>query len=140
MAQAVSVATPSSFIAQLLAPIVAPAGVKAARQFDREQRRELEDAWALARHRYYAADAYRSYCTHRRRAAEIEQRRLLVPEAIADEQAQLDFVAAIDAMMLVPAPTIGALRVKQKLRKVSGGRDRWEAAIADDVAQLEGAA
>ena len=104
--------------------------------FDREQRRELEDAWALARHRYYAADAYRTYCSHRRRAAEIEQRRLLVPEAVADEQAQLDFIAAIDAMMLVPAPTIGALRLKQKLRMVSGGRDRWIDAIRSDALHL----
>ena len=105
MEQAVPTSTLSSFIAQLLAPIIPPADEKAARRFAAEKRHELERAWDLVKHRLYAAQSYRDHCAHVSRAAEIEQRRLVVPEAVAAEQAQLDMITAIDVLMLVPAPT-----------------------------------
>ena len=134
MAQAVPADTRSAFLTQLLAPITAPA---ANRCFLAELRQEAERAWSLASHRYWAAKALREHHAHLRRAAEIERRTLLVPEAADEARAHLAMVAAIDRMMHVPAPTIGALRQKQKLRQVSGGRDRWEAAITADVSRLE---
>lgn len=136
MEQAIPIATSSTFIAKLLAPIAAPADTKEARLLARDRKRALERAWSLVHHRYYAAHAYSDHCSHLRRAAEIERRSLKVPEAATDAQAWLAMVSAIDAMMHVPAPTIGALRLKQKLARVGGGRDRWNAAIAIDIADL----
>lgn len=133
MAQAAQTDTRSSFLAQLLAPIAAPA---TDRRFLAELRREAELAWSLTLHRYYAARAYREHCGHLRRAAEIERRTLKVPEAGLERQAHLAMISTVDRMMHVPAPTIGALRQKEKLRAFDGGRDRWEAAIAADSARL----
>ena len=134
MAQAVHPDTRSTFLAQLLAPIGAPA---ANRRFLAELRREAEQAWSLALHRYHAARAYREHCGHLRRAAEIERRSLHVAESADERQAQLAMLTAVDRMMHVPAPTLGALRQKQQLRRFDGGRDRWEAAISADVARLQ---
>lgn len=38
----------------------------------------------------------------------------------------------------VPTPTIGALRTKQKMRELNGGRDRREADLAADAERLIG--
>lgn len=134
MAQAVPTDTRSTFLAQLLAPIAAPAAGD--RRYLRELRDELEQAWSLVLHRYYAARAYREHCAHTRRAAEIERGRDM-PEGAEEARAQLAMLTAVDRMMHIPAPTIGALRHKQKLRGLDGGRDRWEAAIAADEVRLE---
>ena len=45
-------------------------------------------------------------------------------------------IATVDRIMHAPAPTIGALRQKQKLRGFDGGRDRWETAIQADELRL----
>lgn len=136
MAQAASTDTRSSFIAQLLAPISTRGDTPVGRRLLREMRHDMERVWSIALHRYYAASAYRSYCTHTRRAAEIERRSFDIPEAALGAQADLAMIAAVHRMMDVPAPTIGALRQKEKLRSFNGGRERWEAAIAADVARL----
>lgn len=132
MAQAAIPDTRSTFLAQLLAPIAAPAE---SRRFLAELRREVEEAWSLALHRFHAARAFREHCAHLRRIAEIE-RRGVAAEAAGEAQAHLAMLEAVNRMMHVPAPTIGALRHKQKLRGFDGGRDRWEAAIAADEAAL----
>lgn len=133
MAQAGTSHTLSTFIAQLLAPLKTPPVDRVAL---REARRDLEDAWSLAHHRYWAAHALREHYAHQSRAAEIERRTLNVPERENEAQAQLALLSAIDRLMCIPAPTIGGLRQKQKLRSFSGGRERWEAAIADDIVRL----
>ncbi len=133
MAQAASADTRSTFLAQLLAPIAAPA---ANRRLLVELRREAADAWSLVLHRFYAAQALRDHHGHLRRAAEIERRTLNVPEAADEARAQLAMIAAVDRMMHIPAPTIGALRQKEKLRGFDGGRQRWESAIAADAVLL----
>lgn len=135
MAQAASTDTRSTFIAQLLAPIPAPAATRGALS---ERRRDLEQAWGLVWHRYHAAQALRSHAAHARRAAEIERRTLDVPERAAEARAELAMIAAVDRLMHVPAPTIAALRQKRKLRAFSGGRQRWDAAIAADEGRLGG--
>lgn len=133
MAQAVTTDTPSPFLAKLLAPLAVPLE---RRRFLADLRRDAEDIWSIAQHRFYAAQAYRDHCAHIRRAAEIERKSLRVPEAGEEQRACLAMITAIDKMMHVPAPTLGALRAKQKLRQVDGGRDRWETEIAADVEAL----
>lgn len=129
--------TPASpFIAALLAPIEMPTDARAARLYANELRREWEDAWSLAYHRYQAADYLRHHCGHAAYAAVIEQRRSKVPEADAERRAFRGLIEAVHALMLVPAPTIGALRLKQKLERLDGGRPAWNAAIAADLAHL----
>lgn len=134
MAQAVSSPTLSSFIAQLTGPIQGTS--IEVRRFSAELRREAEAAWTVAYHRYHAATSYASYCSHTRTAAQRERRTLNVPEAAAVAQAELDRISAADRLMMTPAPTTTALRMKKKMRDYNGGRDRWEAAIAADEARL----
>lgn len=136
MAQATSIDTRSSFITKLLAPITTSADTAAGRRLIREMRDDMERVWSIVLHRYHAAHAYQTYCSHTRRAAEIERRRFDIPEAELDAQARLMMIAAVDCIMDVPAPTIGALRQKEKLRGFNGGRDWWEAAIAADHKRL----
>lgn len=138
MVQAAHSFTPSPFIAKLLAPITDAIDPHANRRFAREVRDARERRWRLAQHGYYAVQAYREHCTHMLRAAEIVHRRFDLPEAAEAARAQLSLVKAIDRLMATPAPTIGALRLKQKLRKVDGGRDRWEQAIMRDEQSLTG--
>lgn len=137
MAQAAQALTPSVFIAKLLAPITDAIDPRAQRRFAREVRDAREQRWRLVQHGYYAARAYREHCVHTLRAAEIAQRRFDLPEAAKAARAQLSLVTAIDRLMATPAPTIGALRLKQKLRKVDGGRNRWEQAIEVDEIRLK---
>ena len=73
---------------------------------------------------------------HARRAAKIELRSHRVPQAADEAKVQLDLLAAVDRMMHVPAPTLGALRLKQKLRGTDKGRERWDVAITSDEARL----
>lgn len=133
MAQAVSLDTRSTFLAQLFAQITVP---PAERRLLAELRREAGQAWSLATHRFYAAMALRDHHVHARRAAEIERRSFQGAEAAAEARAQLALVEAVDDMMHVPAPTMRALRQKQKYRQITGGRQRWDAAIAADIARL----
>lgn len=135
MTQAVQSDTRSTFIAQLLAPLASAAEH---RSFLAEVRHEAEMAWKIAYHRLYAAQYLRDHAVHVRRVAELASRTLKVPvEDAAERKAQLALIAEVDRMMMTPAPTTAALRLKRKLRGVSGGRDRWEAAIAADEARLE---
>lgn len=136
MAQAAQALTPSVFIAKLLAPITDATDPRAQRRFAREVRDARERRWRLVQHGYYAARAYREDCAHTLRAAEIVHRRFDLPEAAEAARAQLLLVTAIDRLMATPAPTIGDLRLKQKLRKIDGGRDRWEQAILRDEDSL----
>lgn len=131
MAQATTQSTSSAFVAKLLAPVVAP---RENRRYLAELRHEAETAWAIVLHRFYAAKAWRDVVAHRARADALERRIAQLPDWSG--QAQLDMIAAVDKMMMVPAPNRGALRQKMKLRGLSGGRERWEAAIAADCARL----
>lgn len=136
MAQAISSPTPSDFLAQLLAPLNGSPAER--RQFVAEQRREAEMAWRIAYHRYHAATAYEESCVHAQRAAELTGRVVKdPPTAAAHAQAGLDRLSAIDRLMMTPAPDMVALRMKRKMRRCDGGRDRWEAAIIADEARLE---
>ncbi|MEE2917010.1 MAG: hypothetical protein VYB32_08070 [Pseudomonadota bacterium] len=131
-----TVTTPTPFIAKLLAPAAAPLDAKSARAYQRELRYELQDAWSLVYHRYHAAQAHRSYCSHALSAARLVHRRLNLPEDDAHRRSYQTVFDAVDDLMLVPAPNIGALRLKQKLSGVDGGREAWVAAIAADEERL----
>lgn len=133
MAQAVPTPTLSTFIDQLLAPI---ADHIASREIQSELRRDSEEAWSIAYHRYHAAQARRSHVTHTCRALEVERRDLNIPEHQQVAQAHLDVISAINCLMMVPAPSPSALRMKIKLRGADEGRDRWDRAIAADEARL----
>lgn len=134
MAQAVPADTRSTFLAKLLAPLPLPIDRRAML----ERRRELEDAWSLAYHRYHALRALEDYHGHTSRAAEIERKTMNVPERQEVESTHLRRIAAADRLMMVPAPSRSALNMKRKMRDFAGGRDRWEAAIAAHEARLEG--
>lgn len=124
----------SAFLSKLLAPL---SDASEERSFQIDLRNEADFAWSEALHRYYAADAHRSVCSHRLHAVRLAGRlKPRLQKSAAEQQAWLDFLSALNALMLVPAPTIGALRMKQKHRKADGGRDRWEAAIAANEARL----
>jgi hypothetical protein len=135
VAQAVSPDIRSTFISQLLAPLSIPAE---RRSFAAETRREAEIAWSVAYHRFHAARVMNEHRSHLRRVAELVGRTLKVPaEEQAVKNAHLEYVAAVDQLIMTPAPHLAALRQKRKLSGVSGGRDRWSAAIAADEARLE---
>ncbi len=134
MAQAVPADTRSAFLAKILAPL--PRAIN--RRALLEWRRDLEDAWSIAYHRYYAIEALERYHSHMCHAIKTERKVLNVPEQDEHSRAHLARVAAADRLMMTPAPTKVQLNMKRKMRGFNGGRDRWEAAIAADEARLEG--
>ena len=131
--EAATAAASSPFLSKLLAPLADP---NEERCFVLDLTREADFAWREALHRFHAADKYREVCCHRFHAVQLAGRVVPERQAAAEEQAWLDFLSALNALMLVPAPTIGALRIKQKRCMTDGGRDRWEAAIAADETRL----
>ena len=135
MAQAVSIDTRTAFLAKLVAPLPARSKPAADRKYLRELRREIEGVWNIALHRFYAARALRDHCAHSRRADQLE--RVAGSDfAAREDDATLAMLTAVDRMMHIPAPAIGALRQKEKLRGFNGGRERWDAAIAADRSRL----
>ncbi len=132
MAQAVPADTRSTFLAKILAPL--PHAIS--RRALLEWRRDLEDAWSVAYHRYYAIEALERYHSHICHAVKIERKVLTVPEQEEQSRAHLARVAAADRLMMTPAPTTVQLNMKRKMRGFNGGRDRWETAIAADEARL----
>lgn len=129
--------TTTSFMAQLLAPLPADAEPVRSKRFLREMDEDAKRLWHMASLKLsYFESTRNAVASLRYRATELK-----APE---EDQLETEFTAAQDAyywacneFMLLPAPTMAALRWKRNTRAFNGGGEGWEAAIAADEARLE---
>lgn len=127
----------AKFMAAVLAPISAgteQVDTKAERRaiLD-DMNREWRAAWLLMRAAHYDWLAADLRAIH---AVEVQNKPHPTIRSVAAE-CETDRWKTHDALMQVPAPTIGALRWKQKSRAYNGGRAEWDEAISVDVTRLE---
>jgi hypothetical protein len=124
----------SAFIAALLAPIADTAEQVDSKEYQRSILADVKRTWRMQELLVLIASAEREAESLRRVRQYEATGKSTGPSYDPTEKPHFD---ACHALMLLPAPNIGALRWKQKCRKYDGGRPEWEEAIAADVARLE---